>query len=204
MFRWTICVALALAAMPWAAAAAQESDRWEVSFTPYAWLASTKGQVGVGRNVVDVDLSFDDILEDLDLGLQGLLEARRDPWVGRLDGTYVATTSERQTVQAGATVGTRLEQDMVMLQPEVGYTVLARPWGGIDALGGIRYWHLSADLTLSTNGGPGITERAARTSPGRRWVVSRSTSSGGFRSPPRTAIWTSITRAARWSAPMCI
>ena len=39
-----------------------------------------------------------------------------------------------------------------MLHPEVGYTLLARPWGGVDGLIGARYWNLGVDLNLPPQG----------------------------------------------------
>jgi hypothetical protein len=34
-----------------------------------------------------------------------------------------------------------------MLQPEVGRTIVTQPWGTVDVMVGVRYWHLSVDLT---------------------------------------------------------
>ena len=156
-----IVTALVAASFTHPCLAQDTPEGWQVSFTPYAWLAGIKGQVGVGGFVTDVDLGFGDILEDLDMALMGTLEARHGRWAGRLDMVYVSTLVEQDvTSPTPATVD--LEQDQVIAQPELGYAVLERPWGGIDALVGFRYWHVSADLNLSVSGGPNTSRERSR------------------------------------------
>jgi hypothetical protein len=36
----------------------------------------------------------------------------------------------------------------VTVQPEVGYTLVERPWGGIDGLVGARLWNFDLDITV--------------------------------------------------------
>lgn len=142
-------------------AVAQDTVGWQVTFAPYIWLAGTKGQLGIGDRVADVDLSFGDILETLDMALMGQLEARRGPWAGVLDMVYVSTLME-QDLTSPAPTTVDLTQDQVILQPEVGYAVLQRPWGGVDALVGLRYWHLTAGLDVSVSGGPSDSREASQ------------------------------------------
>jgi hypothetical protein len=138
-----------LAAAPGALAAQTEPDPdgWQTTFTPYLWMASLKGSVGAGSNVGEVDVNFSDIFSDFNLGFMGLLQTRRHPWVLRIDALYISLTDEEA---AGPGETLTIAQDQFMLHPEAGYTVLARPWGGLDALVGARYWHLSVDLDTPT------------------------------------------------------
>jgi hypothetical protein len=93
----------------------------------------------------------------------GGLEARHDRWIGRIDVFYVSTVDEAAVPLSGTAVGdVVLTQDQTMLQPEVGYSLLARPWGAVDGLVGARYWHLSADLSVSS-GGTLLSEQSGRT-----------------------------------------
>ena len=141
----TAALALSLAAAPGALAAQSEPEPegWQTTFTPYFWAASLKGTVGVGPAQGEVDLSFSDIFSDFNLGFMGLLETRHRPWVLRADALYISLTDE-QAAGPGETL--TIGQDQFMLHPEVGYTILARPWGGLDALVGARYWNLSLDV----------------------------------------------------------
>lgn len=117
---------------------------WEFTFTPNAWASGVKGTVGDGSQLTEVDLSFSDIFDSFDLGVMGLFEARRTPWVVRADLFYVSLADDRATGSGSSTVP--VNQEDVMAQPELGYTVLSRSWGTVDLLGGARYWHLSVDI----------------------------------------------------------
>ena len=64
--------------------------------------------------------------------------------MARTDFFYVSFSNEQAT-SAGrpVTVG----QDDLMFHPEVGYTLLARLWGGVDGLVGARYLNTGADVS---------------------------------------------------------
>lgn len=152
-----LVVALLGAAGP-ALVAAQSSPRWEFSVTPYTWAASQKGEIGIGASVAEVDLSLGDIFDQVTLGLMGVFEARHGRWLGRADGMYRSLTDDEVVPLASGTPGTvRVALDQVMLNPAVGYTLLVRPWGGIDALVGARYWDVSTDISASSDGTSGGT-----------------------------------------------
>ncbi|SFT80813.1 hypothetical protein [Sedimentitalea nanhaiensis] len=70
---------------------AQSLPDWEFRLTPYLWMAGLQGQVGTvpGLPPVDVDLSFSDILDDLEFGSMVMGSARNGPWVIYLDTTHV-------------------------------------------------------------------------------------------------------------------
>lgn len=50
---------------------------WEISLTPYLWMAGVDGVVGVGEMLAPVDMNFGDVLGNLDFALIGAAEARR-------------------------------------------------------------------------------------------------------------------------------
>ena len=127
-------------------AAGVEATSWRFSVTPHLWASGLKGQVGVDHRVTEVNLGFDDVFGDLNFGVMALFEARHQPWVLRGDLLYMSLGDERATsVDGGGTLQADLEE--LMLQAEVGHAILSRPWGGVDALVGVRYWHLSLDLS---------------------------------------------------------
>jgi opacity protein-like surface antigen len=161
-----------------AAAQQPETPGWQFTFIPYVWASAFQGRIGVGPAVTDVDLSFGDIIDHADFALMGVFEARKERWIALVDGFYVGLSADTTaSIPTGTTL--RLDQDQVMVQPAVGYTLLVRPWGGLDALGGIRYWHVST--TLSATGVGQATRSASkgwvdgavgarlRYSPGPRW-----------------------------------
>ena len=70
----SIVLALALLAIPTAASA---SD-WSWNFTPYAWLPNASADVQVNdREILDVEVDFDDLIDDADFALMAHLEGRR-------------------------------------------------------------------------------------------------------------------------------
>jgi hypothetical protein len=139
--------------VPNATAASPDSTAWWFSFSPYLWAAGQKGQVGVSGSVVDVDLGLGDVVDQMDLAFTGMLEARHSRWIGRIDLQYFSLTDDSAVTLTTGSAGTvNLSQDQVISQPELGYTLLIRPWGGVDGLAGVRYWHLSADLDANSGG----------------------------------------------------
>jgi hypothetical protein len=75
---------LAVAALPAAATAqpapaAAMDGQWHFVAAPYLWFTGINGDVTVASAlVVPIDMSFSDIWENFDLGLQGHFEARKD------------------------------------------------------------------------------------------------------------------------------
>jgi opacity protein-like surface antigen len=119
--------------------AQEETPGWRFTFTPYLWGTGLHGQVGVAGRSTDVDISVGDVIDNFDIGVMGLVEARKNLWALSADVFFV---------NLGNTVdGVTVDLSELMLQPELGRTILARPWGGIDALVGARYWHLGVDLS---------------------------------------------------------
>lgn len=155
------------------AQAADQSESWRFAFTPYAWISGIRGTIGVGSNTGEVDVAFNEGGEDFEFGFAGLLEARRRRWVVRTDFFYVSFSDEQAT-SAGSPV--TVGQDDVMLHPEVGYTLLARRWGGVDGLVGARYLSTGVDLSgpseqASVDRGwvDGTVGANVRYQPGSRW-----------------------------------
>ena len=58
---------------------AQESGQWSYSVTPYGWLAGFEGDVATLSGVpeTNVDLSFGDVLDNLDFAFMAAAEARK-------------------------------------------------------------------------------------------------------------------------------
>jgi hypothetical protein len=117
----------------------EEVPRWQITFTPNLWAAGLSGRLGVQPRVEEVDLSFGDIIDQFDIGVMGLFEARRAPWVFRADLFFLNLGDDRE--------GVTVTQEELILQPEVGRTIVTGSWGAVDLLVGVRYWHLSIDLT---------------------------------------------------------
>lgn len=73
-----------------AAAASPSSRTASVAFTPYVWLTSVNGTMGVRGVSTDVDASFLDILDKSEsiIGLMGALDVEVDRFVMQINGAF--------------------------------------------------------------------------------------------------------------------
>lgn len=151
VMRSSVAVALFLGTAQ-LARAQQAATGW--SFTPYAWLAGIKGEVGARGVTGDVDLGFSEIFETLDFVLAGVIEVRGEKWAGRVDGSFLNLSEAKATeTRRGTSVGLQVDLYQTMIAPEVGYVVFARPTATVEGIVGARYWHVKTELmtTLAAN-----------------------------------------------------
>lgn len=135
---------------PVLAEAAQASDPWVFSITPYAWLYGMDGDVRIRNTTAEFDVGFDDLLENLDIALMVHLEA----WKGRL-GFFVDPSYGRLLVDAEV-AGTEvdLETDMILVDFGALYRVLdhhseqGRSRTADVSIGG-RYMYLKNEVDFS-------------------------------------------------------
>ena len=69
-------------------AAPASDDEWRFVITPYAWLLSVDGTANVKGLESTLDEDFDDILDQLNLVLEGRFEAWKGDWGFLADITY--------------------------------------------------------------------------------------------------------------------
>jgi hypothetical protein len=148
-----LAVGIMVAFLSFAGQAAQGqdpgTDRWQLSVTPYGWLAGVQGDVKVRDTTVHVDVPFHDILDALDLTAMVHIEAQKGRWGLLSDVMYLAVSTDKDLNVASA----RLDQDMWIVEFGGFYRLLDRPVGpglpmSVDALLGGRYWNLDTDLTI--------------------------------------------------------
>jgi hypothetical protein len=182
-----------LALLACGSAQAQETTDWEVQITPYAWMSGLSGDLGTipGLPASSVDLSFGDVLEDLDVAGMLMASARNGPWVILLDTTFVRTSSSEKL---GGVVFDRveIESETTNLALAVGRTIAQTPQSSVDAYLGARAWWLTNTFDLRGVGGgkSSRTERAnwidplvgiaGRYSASDRWDLFGNAEVGGF------------------------
>jgi hypothetical protein len=73
-----LTLSLVISISPSPARAATEDDSWRFAFEPMFWAAGLSGSTSFGdRAEADIDASFGDILENLDMALMGRFELRK-------------------------------------------------------------------------------------------------------------------------------
>ena len=151
--RWSRATVLALSSgLAWATAAQAEdpADGTEVILTGYLFASALEGQASAapGLPVADIDLSFRDVLEDLDFGFMSALELRRGRWGFVADLMY-SNVSPGGTVPGPVPVSVGLDQKSLTLQGTVFYRVHEDPKVKVDLGGGLRSWTIDSVGTVS-------------------------------------------------------
>jgi hypothetical protein len=141
---------------PSPATAVSPDDDWHVGVTPYIWFAALHGSVGVLGHEIGVHASFGDIFSYLNIGLMGEIEARKKRVLLLTDIMWMRLSDEKGIPLNDVgiqSVDAKVKQ--FVLTPGVGYRIADKDKLKIDAIVGLRYWHLgeSLEFTPSLVGG---------------------------------------------------
>jgi len=143
--------------------AASERPGWALQITPYMWAAGLKGDVSPFRRAptIGVEKSFSDVLENLNIGGFVNVWGRSDRFVFSGDVMYVDTTDSHTfgplpalpvPVPPGTIVDGSVDTKQFMATLMGGYRIYDTPEFTLDVLGGVRFWHISNDVTVSALG----------------------------------------------------
>lgn len=130
------------------AALAQEAT-WEHAVAVYMVGASLDGTSGVGDVTADVDMSFSDILDNLDTGFMFAYRGERGPWSIGLDFSFMELENEASGLGPGGGTSARVESDQYIVQLDIGHALTER----LGVYGGIRYTELDLEVEV-VGGGP--------------------------------------------------
>ena len=138
-----------------AQAAASAGGGWTFEFTPYLWGAAMSGEVAGGPlPTINVDMSFSDILDNLDAGLMGAFEARNGRWGLLFDAIYMKLAHSATASRTGpgpigstATASAELEMTQTVYAAAVAYRAIEGRTP-LDVIGGARYAKLTADAQI--------------------------------------------------------
>ena len=130
-------VVLVLASTP---AAASE---WQHELAPYVWGSAMEGTVGIGPVSAEAEMSFSDILDDLEFGFMGAYRASRDRYSITVDAIYMGLGVTEKG--PGGTLKADIDVDQIGLEADFGYAVADR----VTLFGGLRYVSLDADLRVT-------------------------------------------------------
>jgi hypothetical protein len=114
------------------------AEEWTHEIAPYLWGAGLNGTSEVGNVVADIDASFIDILEDLEMGFMGAYRGSRGDFSIVVDTVYMSLgVAERGP-------NDRLKADIDLDQVDAGYDVLER----LTVFGGLRYLDLQVKVKV--------------------------------------------------------
>ena len=124
------------------AAYAQDND-WNVTLTPYGWLAGLDGHTGTKPLVAEVDLSPSDIIEDLEVAAMLTLDANNGTWGVVADMFYVGLEDHENT--AIGKIKAEVEQWIVTAGPY--YRIQTGNDLVVNIGAGGRYMNADTDIT---------------------------------------------------------
>jgi hypothetical protein len=128
---------------------ASTDDGWHFAITPYLWFAGVNGTSGALGHEASVHASFGDIFNYLNIGAMGVVEARYNRVIMPLDFMWMKLSDNKALpLNDPEAESIKAKMTETMLTPKIGYRVADGKRVKLDALFGIRYWHLSTDLTL--------------------------------------------------------
>jgi hypothetical protein len=130
-----------------------QSDDWSLTLAPYVWAAGLKGTVATlpGLPSIDVDASFQDILENFDIGAMAMVELRHGRFGGYADIVYTSISADANTPRDVLFDSIKAENDLFIGTFGGAYRVIEGHAGFVDLLAGARAW--SVDTRLTLNGG---------------------------------------------------
>lgn len=140
--RLLVSVSIA-ALMPAAALAQQVEDAgWQYRVAPYLWGSATEGHFAHARLPVELHTrtSFRDLLDDLELGAMGRLEARRGRHGGLVDGQFAKLSTTLQAPVAGAAIPVHLKTRSATALLAYQYRLRSSEHFHLDAIAGVRAW----------------------------------------------------------------
>ena len=125
-------------------AAEEPDDIWEFDGNIYLWVADIQMQDPDGNNN---EISFNDLVQNLDMVFMGGLGARKDKLGFQIDTIYMdLSDDDNNTLVPGLLTLTDVELTATILTPKVTYRVVEDGQLNLDILGGVRYLHMDLNF----------------------------------------------------------
>lgn len=129
------CAAAALLA-----AATVHAEEWQHEVTPYIWATGMDGTAGIGSVDASVDVSFSDIIDDLEMAFLGTYRATKGPLSLSLDVVYMGLGQSAEG--PGGLLAADIDLDQTAIEGTVGWALTEQ----LVAFGGLRYIDLSVEV----------------------------------------------------------
>lgn len=120
---------------------------WHVDVAPYIWFAGVNGTVGTAGRQSSIHVSAGDVLSNVNFGIMGAVDARYNRIVIPVDFMWVKLTDERGLPIGQGTTSLHVKLNEDIFTPKVGYRLVSKERFKVDALVGIRFWHVGNTLT---------------------------------------------------------
>lgn len=164
---WSLSAAQAadalIAPMPDVLPEANTPSSWALQVTPYFWATGMKGHISPFRRLptIGIDKSFSDVMDNLDFGGFINVWGRYERFILSGDLMYVRTTDSKTISNLPPlppylpqipSISASVDSTQFMATLMGGYRIIDGDGFSLDALGGVRFWHISNDVTVSAAG----------------------------------------------------
>jgi outer membrane receptor protein involved in Fe transport len=126
-----------------AIASQANAGEWQHEIAPYVWGSAMDGTVGIGDVTAEADLSFSDIVDNLEFGFMGTYRASKDRYSITFDALYMGL-GVTQEGRNGLLKGD-IDVDQIGLAVDFGYALSER----FTLLAGLRYTDLDTQIKAS-------------------------------------------------------
>jgi hypothetical protein len=163
-----ISTILALATAIPGTVTAQGTDEWEFDATLYLWAAGIDANTRTGG---DIDISFDDILDDLDMAFMAAAGARKGKWSLLADTVYLDISQDEGgsetvpvlgPVTANRTVDSDIKMEASITTFGVGYNLVDNGRATLDVLAGGRYAWVDVTVKLDLDRSGAVVQTSRR------------------------------------------
>jgi hypothetical protein len=127
---------------------ANAEEGWHLGITPYLWLPGMHGTIGALGHYASVHASAADVLSHFNFGLMGYFDIRHDRIVMPLD-IFWARLKDDKALPFDPAVSAEAKLTETFLTQKLGFRVVDEEKLKVDALVGIRYWHIGTNLSLT-------------------------------------------------------
>jgi len=126
---------------------AESNDDWKFTIAPYLWMAGQKGTVATlpGTPPAEIDVSFSDIVKDLDMALMGTAVARKGRF-GVFGEIFYTKVSPGAKTPGPAFSGVAYDQDLWSVTAGGLFALSQDQDHNLDAVIGVRRWDLDNKL----------------------------------------------------------
>ena len=177
--RWLAASILLIASVvPTTAAADTDSDKWKFDADIYLWGAGIKGTTATGG---DIDISFNDLLNNLDMAFMGGLGATKGKYSLFLDALYLSVSGSDSYKESIPVLGPlELEVDVdgeVGINAWIatlggGYNIVENEKATLNLIGGARYFWLQLPVKFDFSAVPlghQVNRQKKETPKGKVW-----------------------------------
>jgi hypothetical protein len=133
---------------PTTGSTANADEGWHLGVTPYLWFPGIHGTVGALGHYASVHSSAADVLSNFNFGLMGYFDIRHDRIVMPFDIFWVRLKDDK-AVPFDPAVSAEAKVTQTFLTQKLGFRVVDGEKLKVDALAGIRYWHLGTNVSLT-------------------------------------------------------